>query len=108
MLGKPKDDDDAKRMLKMLSGKTHSVITGCAIVKGNEKITFSCETRVTFYELSKQEINGYISTGECGDKAGAYGIQGFGALLVKEIKGDYFNVVGLPVAELYRRLNKIN
>lgn len=105
MLGKPNNDDDAKRMLKMLSGKTHSVITGCAIVKGNEKITFSCETRVTFYELSEQEIKDYVSTGECRDKAGAYGIQGLGALLVKEIRGDYFNVVGLPVAELYRKLN---
>jgi len=104
MLGKPNDRNDAVRMLKMLSGRTHSVITGCAIVKGQEKITFSCETSVTFYELTEAEIQAYVSTGECDDKAGAYGIQGKGALLIKEIKGDYFNVVGLPVAQLYRAL----
>lgn len=104
MLGKPKDRADAKRMLEMLSGKTHSVITGCAIIKGDKKITFSCETKVTFYELSQKEIKDYVATGECEDKAGAYGIQGYGALLIKEINGDYFNVVGLPVAQLYRKL----
>jgi septum formation protein len=104
MLGKPCDRDDAVRMLKMLSGRTHSVITGCALVKGDKKVSFSCETKVTFYELSDMEIENYVSTGECDDKAGAYGIQGKGALLIKEIKGDYFNVVGLPVAMLYREL----
>jgi len=104
MLGKPQDTDDAARILKMLSGKTHSVITGCAVVNKNGSTTFKSETFVTFYELTDQEISDYISTGECDDKAGAYGIQGYGALLIKEIKGDYFNVVGLPVAELYRKL----
>ncbi len=106
ILGKPENKDDAYKMLKNLSGKTHSVITGCALVKGDKKITFSCETKVTFYELTDSEINNYISTGECDDKAGAYGIQGYGALLIKEIKGDYFNVVGLPVAKLYRELKE--
>ncbi len=104
MLGKPENREDAVRMLKLLSGRTHSVITGCAIVKGNEKTVFSCETNVTFYELTDKEIEDYVSTGECDDKAGAYGIQGKGALLIKEIKGDYFNVVGLPVAKLSRAL----
>ena len=104
MLGKPADKADAERMLKMLSGRTHSVITGCAIVNKDFAKTFSCETKVTFYPLSHSEIESYINTGECDDKAGAYGIQGYGALLIKEIKGDYFNVVGLPVAELYRAL----
>jgi len=106
MLGKPKTKADAYAMLKSLSGKTHSVITGCALVKGDKKVTFSSETKVTFYELADSEIENYISTGECDDKAGAYGIQGYGALLIKEIKGDYFNVVGLPVAELYRKLKE--
>ena len=107
MMGKPADRDEAYIMLKSLSGKTHSVITGCAIVKGDKKITFSCETKVSFYELSDDEINCYIDTGECYDKAGGYGIQGLGALLIKRIEGDYSNVVGLPVAELYRKLAEI-
>lgn len=106
MLGKPCDRNEAYKMLETLSGRTHSVITGCAVVKGDKKVTFSCKTEVTFYELSRQEIADYVSTGECDDKAGAYGIQGKGALLIKEIKGDYFNVVGLPTAELYRSLKK--
>ena len=106
IMGKPENREDAFRMLKNLSGKTHSVITGCAIVKGDKKTSFSCETKVTFYELSEKQINDYIDTDECYDKAGGYGIQGFGALLIKEIKGDYFNVVGLPVAELYRKLSE--
>lgn len=104
MLGKPADNADAFRMLKMLSGRTHSVITGCAVVKGEEIRSFSSVTEVTFYELSDAEIERYIATGESLDKAGAYGIQGYGALLIKQIHGDYFNVVGLPVAELYRVL----
>ena len=108
MLGKPKDREDAYRMIESLSGKTHSVITGCAIVKGERKISFSCETKVTFYDLNEKEILEYVNTGECDDKAGAYGIQGYGALLIKEIKGDYFNVVGLPVAELHRKLKEFN
>lgn len=107
MLGKPADKDDAFRMLKMLSGREHSVITGCAAVKGDREISFSVETKVRFYELSDTEIEQYISTNECFDKAGSYGIQGYGSLLVKEISGDYFNVVGLPVAELSRALKKL-
>ena len=107
ILGKPKDDEDAFRMLKLLSGETHKVITGCAIFKNGKSLSFSETTYVTFYPLTDNEINDYILTFEPRDKAGAYGIQGFGSLLVKEIKGDYFNVVGLPVAKLNKMLKKI-
>lgn len=107
LLGKPVDDNDAFRMLKLLSGKTHKVITGCAIFKNGKSLSFSETTYVTFYPLSDTEINDYILTLEPKDKAGAYGIQGFGSLLVKEIQGDYFNVVGLPVARLNKMLKRI-
>lgn len=104
ILGKPADRDDAYRMLKMLSGRTHSVITGVSIINGGKENLFSEETRVTFYPLSDKEINDYIDTGDPMDKAGAYGIQTEGALLVKCIDGDFFNVVGLPVSRLYREM----
>jgi len=104
VLNKPKDDEDAYMMLKMLSGREHKVITGCAIVCGEKKTSFSVTTKVQFYELSDDEINEYIKTGDCADKAGAYGVQSFGKTLVKGICGDYFNVVGLPVATLKRKL----
>lgn len=107
ILGKPKDKQNAFDMLKMLSGKTHSVFTGVTITKGESTNTFAVETRVTFFELSDQEILDYIATKEPMDKAGAYGIQGYGSLLVKEIQGDYFNVVGLPVSKLNQELKKI-
>ena len=104
MIGKPGTEKTAFEILKMLSGKTHRVITGCAIIRGEQKLTFSQTTAVEFYPLSDEEINAYVATGETTDKAGAYGIQGKGALLVKEIRGDYYNVVGLPVALLNRKL----
>ncbi len=107
ILGKPKNDDDAKRMLGLLSGKTHNVITGCAIFKGGKSISFSETTEVTFFPLSDKDIEDYIATNEHCDKAGAYGIQGKGSLLVKGINGDYFNVVGLPVAKLNKVLKMI-
>ena len=106
ILGKPSSREDAFNMLKSLSGKTHLVITGCAIIKGEKEISFSEVTKVEFYPLTDEEIHDYIATGECDDKAGAYGIQGGGAVLVKGIRGDYFNVVGLPVARLSRELKK--
>lgn len=106
IMGKPKDKEDAFRMLRKLSGKTHEVVTGVAIISESVKEVFNSITSVTFYELSDQQIEEYIKKGEFHDKAGAYGIQGKGALLVKEIQGDYFNVVGLPIAELVRRLSK--
>ena len=105
VLGKPKDENDAVDMLKKLSGKTHSVITGCALVKGDKSLSFSVTTEVEFYPLTDEEINLYIKSGEPFDKAGSYGIQGKGSLFVKKINGDYFNVVGLPVAKLNKVLN---
>lgn len=107
MLGKPKDKDDAFKMLSELSGRTHKVITGCAVFCKGKSLSFSQVTEVEFYKLTKPEIEEYISTGEPMDKAGAYGIQGKGAVFVKGIKGDYFNVVGLPVALLKRKLSEL-
>ena len=105
MLGKPRDREDAKEMLSLLSGRTHKVITGCSLQLGEKKISFSEVSKVTFYPLSEQEILDYIASGEPDDKAGSYGIQGKGMLLVQSIKGDYFNIVGLPVAKLSRVIN---
>ncbi|HBN38892.1 MAG TPA: septum formation protein Maf [Ruminococcaceae bacterium] len=104
ILGKPKDRSDAFKMLKMLSGKYHSVFTGVTIIKPDSTKTFSVETRVKFFDLTDREINDYLDTGEPFDKAGAYGIQGKGSLLVEKIDGDYFNVVGLPVSTLNKYL----
>ena len=104
ILGKPKDRGYAYQMLKMLSGNTHTVITGCAIVKGDKCVSFSVKSEVEFYPLSEEEINAYLDTDEPYDKAGGYGIQSKGALLVKGICGDYFNVVGLPVSPLSREI----
>lgn len=104
-LGKPKDAADAKRMLLMLSGREHSVITAVAFAqKGQTVKVFYEETKVEFYPLSDEEIDVYIESGEPMDKAGAYGIQGKGALLVKGIDGDYYNVMGLPVGRVFREL----
>lgn len=106
MLGKPTDSENAKQMLRQLSGRKHIVITGCSIISKDRCISFSEETIVDFYKLSDEEIDEYISTNEPLDKAGAYGIQGKGATLVKRIEGDYYNVVGLPVALLKRKLKQ--
>lgn len=106
-LGKPKDAEDAKRMLSVLSGREHSVITAVAIARNGRSVkVFSEETRVEFYPLSDEEIDAYVRSGEPMDKAGAYGIQGSGALLVKSINGDYYNVMGLPVGRVYRELKE--
>lgn len=104
VLGKPADKADACRMLRMLSGRTHVVYTGAAIVEDGWTESFTSATEVTFYELTEEEIEAYAATGEPLDKAGAYGIQGQGFRLVKKINGDYNTVVGLPLAELLRRL----
>ena len=100
ILGKPIDREDAFNMLKALSGKHHSVFTGVTVIKNGKTATFSAETRVKFFDLNDKQIKDYIACGECDDKAGAYGIQGRGALLVEGIDGDYFNVVGLPIGLL--------
>lgn len=107
IMGKPKDKDDAYRMLRLLSGNTHQVVSGTVIYYKGQYYSFSCETDVTFRELSDEDICAYILTGEPFDKAGAYGIQGKGALLAEKINGDYFNVVGLPVSELASKLKEI-
>ena len=106
ILSKPESEQDAFLKLSALSGKVHRVITACCIIDGEKVRTFSEETRGEFYELSPREIEEYIKTGEPMDKAGAYGIQGRGSLFVKGITGDYFNVVGLPVARLLRELKE--
>ena len=107
VLGKPKDKAEAKEMLRFLSGKVHEVYTGVAIVSEDVSESFTSVTKVEFYELSDEEIDWYVSTNEPMDKAGAYGIQGFGCRLVKRIEGDYFTVMGLPIAEVARRLKQL-
>lgn len=99
ILGKPKDRDDAFRILSLLSGKTHRVITGVSIIKGDKKIIDYESTLVSFRNLSKDQIIKYIDTKEPMDKAGAYGIQGYGKILVESISGSYSNVVGLPIVK---------
>ena len=100
VLGKPKDEDEAFNMLKQMSGKEHDVITGISILcLGLKKeINDYCVSKVKFKNLSDEDIYSYIETGECMDKAGAYGIQGLGGLFVEYIKGDYFNIVGFPIS----------
>ena len=106
ILGKPKDEEDAKNMLRSLSGKCHSVFTGICVMRAKNafSVCASVETKVYFKELTEEKIEKYVSTKEPLDKAGAYGIQGKGALLVDKIEGDYLNVVGLPATRLFEIL----
>ena len=104
ILGKPRSEKEAAEMLRSLSGRIHKVFTGVAIVCGDKVTSFFDETEVEFYPLTDEEISDYVATGEPMDKAGAYGIQGRGAVLVKRINGDYFNVMGLPISKVYREL----
>ncbi|RID88173.1 septum formation inhibitor Maf [Peribacillus asahii] len=104
ILGKPLDRNDAKRTLTELSGQTHEVYTGVAILFQKNSTVFLEKTKVTFWELSEEDIEQYLDSGEPFDKAGSYGIQGYGSLFVKQIEGDYFSVVGLPVSRLAREL----
>ena len=106
VLGKPADELDAFKMLSALSGVRHQVYTGVTVCRGGEKQTAHEVTDVTFRELSEEEIEHYIATGEPMDKAGAYGIQGYGALLIQGISGDYYNVMGLPVCRLSGMLSR--
>ncbi|OGK29194.1 septum formation protein Maf [Candidatus Roizmanbacteria bacterium RIFCSPHIGHO2_02_FULL_40_9] len=110
ILGKPKNAIDARKILKMLSGNIHIVITGFTILDSSTGIliTKSVETKVFMKEMTDEEIHRYIATGEPLDKAGAYGIQGKGAIFVEKIEGDYSNVVGLPLFELTKELKKFN
>jgi len=106
ILGKPEDEEDARRMLSLLSGRTHEVYTGLTVARGGEYVTVHEVTKVTFRTLTGGEIDAYIRTGEPFDKAGAYGIQDMGALLVEGVSGDYFNVMGLPLCRLYQTLGR--
>ena len=107
VLGKPASAQQAASMLRLLSGTEHLVYTGVALRFGTAKSSFTQCTRVWFYPLSEEEIAAYIATDEPFDKAGAYGIQGYGCALVERIDGDYFNVMGLPVARLKRELQDL-
>lgn len=108
VLGKPKDEKDAFNMLHEMAGNTHVVYTGVSVIdtKTGKTETFHEETEVEFYDVSDEEIRQYIATKDPLDKAGAYGVQGLGAFLVNGIKGDYFTVVGLPIAHLIQVLKK--
>ncbi len=105
--GKPKDRQDAIRMLKNLSGRTHQVYTGVTVINGGRRISFAAATDVSVYEVSDKEIERYVDSGEPMDKAGAYAIQGGFARYIKEIRGEYNNVVGFPIARLIYELKKL-
>ena len=108
ILGQPVDDEDAKRMLNMLSGKWHEVLTGVAVVRvgGESRVDYET-THVKFAEMTEREIDWYVATGEARGKAGAYGIQGAAGLFIEEIRGDYFNIVGLPIRLVYELTAKV-
>jgi septum formation protein len=110
LLGQSLDDDDARRMLKLLNGRWHEVSTGVALLRADKDAQVLMDhetTRVRFAEMSTEEIDWYVSSGEPRGKAGAYGIQGPAALFVKEIAGDYFNIVGLPVRLVYELATRL-
>ena len=111
VLGKPKTEEEAQQMLTLLSGRTHDVFTGVCILWANPKSPqetlgnlFHCHTKVTFYPMTEREIKEYVATGDCMDKAGAYGIQSGAAKYIQGIEGDYLNVVGLPLSKIYHVL----
>ncbi len=106
VLGKPHGEAEARAMLRTLSGRTHTVFTGVCVRTAAQERVFAERTEVTFYPLTEEEISAYVATGEPMDKAGAYGIQGKGSLLVRKIDGDFYNVMGLPVAALWRALDE--
>lgn len=112
ILGKPKDEEDAKHMLSMLAGNTHSVFTGVTLVLMDKsgragELVFYEKTDVTMHPMTDKEIERYVASGEPMDKAGAYGIQGKCAIYIEKIHGDYNNVVGLPITRIYQELKKI-
>ncbi|HZK19073.1 MAG TPA: Maf family protein [Clostridia bacterium] len=110
ILGKPRDEDEACRMLKLLQGRAHEVLTGVALhcAPSGEEIVFHEKTTVRFRAAGRQEIEGYVKTGEPLDKAGAYGIQGLGSIFIEAIEGCFFNVVGLPISRLVENLKVFN
>ncbi|MBU5625787.1 septum formation protein Maf [Oscillibacter sp. MSJ-2] len=105
-LGKPRDEEQALKMLLSLQGRTHTVCTGVTVRQGERFLTESESTAVTFRPASERELHAYIQSGEPMDKAGAYGVQGLGALLVEGIRGDFYNVMGLPLLRLSRMLER--
>lgn len=107
IFGKPRDTADAQQMLEALSGREHTVYTGVAVLSPRGETVFSQGTQVRFRSLSREEMEAYVATGEPMDKAGAYGIQGKGALLVEGITGDFYNVMGLPVCQLGMVLSQL-
>ena len=113
VLGKPRDEEDAKAMLRIISGGTHTVLSGVTVFYADENgkeqhVTFHEETFVDVADMTEKEIDSYVLTKEPMDKAGAYGIQGQFAIFVSGIRGDYYNVVGLPVARLYKEMKNLN
>jgi len=105
-LGKPADPDDAVKMLRQLSGRRHTVFSGVALMKSGVHVTGAESTYVYFREISEEEIQAYVSTGEPMDKAGAYGAQGLGAIFIERLEGDFFNVMGLPLCRLVLMLRE--
>lgn len=112
IIGKPQDDEDARQILKKLSGRTHEVFTGvCILTRQNGKTrekTFCERTAVTMYPITDAELDDYLASGEHMDKAGAYAIQGLAVKFVRKVTGDYSNIVGLPVARVYHELVKLH
>lgn len=108
VLGKPHDKDHAVAMLKELSGKTHEVITGVCIVSDKKKEVFSVVSKVTFYDITDEDIEAYVLSKEPLDKSGSYSIQGGAALFTKHVEGDYFAIMGLPIGRVYQVLNSGN
>jgi septum formation protein len=106
-LGKPADAEDAARMLRMLSGTTHEVLTGICLRHGDRLLARVVSTRVRMAEMNESEIAWYISTGEPYDKAGAYAVQGFASRFIQQIEGSYSNVVGLPISNVYQLLKEL-
>ncbi len=106
IMGKPKDKDDAYRMISLLSGRVNEVHTGVTVAEGEDTETFSVKTLVHFKKLTEEQIREYVSSEECADKAGAYAIQGRACVFIDRIEGDYFNVVGLPLSPLYDILKR--
>ena len=107
ILGKPKTPEEAQAMLTSLSGRDHQVMTGCTLLRDQQVKTFTEVTDLHFRDLSEKEIRQYVASGEPMDKAGAYGIQGGAALFCEKIRGDYYNVVGLPVCRLWEQLKTL-
>ena len=107
VLGKPRDAEEAKAMLRLLSGRTHVVCTGCCLYYKGRAVRFTESTEVEFYPMTEEEIDAYVASGDPMDKAGAYGIQSGAGIYIKGIRGDYDTVMGLPAARIYQEIKGI-